>query len=53
MEYGKRLRQRLSVTIIRGRVMVMAAAAVAWEKGRCGNSDPEGDLPALPRLNGL
>jgi hypothetical protein len=51
MKYGKHWRQRLSVTIIRGRVMVVTAAA-ARERGR-GNGEARGDLRALPRLNGL
>ena len=38
MEYGKHWRQRLSVTIICGRVMVVTAAA-ARERGRGGNGN--------------
>ena len=40
MEYGKYWRQRLSVTIIRGRVMVVTAAA-ARERGRGNGEVPE------------
>lgn len=40
MEYGKHWRQRLSVTIIRGRVMVVTAAA-ARERGRGNGEAPE------------
>ena len=40
MEYGKHWRQRLSVTIIRGRVMVVTAAA-ARERGRGNGEVPE------------
>ena len=39
-EYGKHWRQRLSVTIIRGRVMVVTAA-VARERGRGNGEAPE------------
>jgi hypothetical protein len=48
LEYGEHWRQRLSVTIIRGRVMVVAAAAAAaaGEKGRGGNGEtPEETSP--------
>ena len=40
LEYGKHWRQRLSVTIIRGRVMVVTAAA-ARERGRGNGEAPE------------
>ena len=40
VEYGKHWRQRLSVTIIRGRVMVVTAAA-ARERGRGNGEAPE------------
>ena len=40
VEYGKHWRQRLSVTIIRGRVMVVTAAA-ARERGRGNGEVPE------------
>ena len=40
MEYGKHWRQRLSVTIIRGRVMVVTAVA-ARERGRGNGEVPE------------
>jgi hypothetical protein len=39
MEYGKHWRQRLSVTIIRGRVMVVTAAA--RERGQSNGEAPE------------
>jgi hypothetical protein len=38
--YGKLWRQRLSATIIRGRVMVVTAAA-AWERGQGNGEAPE------------
>ena len=40
MEYGKHWRQRLSVTIIWGRVMVVTAVAVG-ERGRGNGEAPE------------
>jgi hypothetical protein len=40
VEYGKHWRQRLSVTIIRGRVMVVTVE-VAWERGRGNGEAPE------------
>jgi hypothetical protein len=44
MEYEKHWRQRLSVTIIRGRVMVVTAV-VAWERGR-GNGEASEEICA-------
>ena len=44
MEYGEHWMQRLSVTIIRGRVMV-ATAAAAWERGR-GNDEALEEISA-------
>ena len=41
MEYGKHWRQRLSVTIIRGRVMVVTAVVAARERGRGNGEAPE------------
>jgi hypothetical protein len=45
MEYGKHWRQRLSVTIICGRVMVVVAAA-ARERGRGGNGEAPEEISA-------
>jgi hypothetical protein len=45
MEYEKHWRQRLSVAIIRGRVMVVAAAA-ARERGRGGNGEAPEEISA-------
>jgi hypothetical protein len=50
MEYEKHWRQRLSVTIVCGRVVAVAAAV---ERSEWQRRDPRGDLRALPRLNGL
>ena len=44
-EYGKHWRQRLSVTIICGRVMVVTAAA-ARERGRGGNGEAPEEISA-------
>ena len=40
VEYKKHWRQRLSVTIMRGRVMVVTVV-VAWERGRGNGEAPE------------
>jgi hypothetical protein len=40
VEYGKHWRQRLSATIYRGRVMVVAVV-VAWKRGRRDDEVPE------------
>ena len=45
LEYGKHWRQRLSVTIICGRVMVVTAAA-ARERGRGGNGEAPEEISA-------
>ena len=41
LEYVKHWSQRLSVTIIRGRVMVVVVVVVAWERGRGSGEAPE------------
>ena len=45
LEYGKHWRQRLSVTIICGRVMVVTVAA-ARERGRGGNGEAPEEISA-------
>ena len=45
VEYGKHWRQRLSVTIICGRVMVVTVVA-AWERGRGGNGEAPEEISA-------
>ena len=46
VEYEKHWRQRLSVTIIRGRVMVVTAAAAARERGRGNGEAPADEISA-------
>ena len=46
MEYGKHWRQRLSVTIMCGRVMVVTVVVVAWERGRGGNGEAPEEISA-------
>jgi hypothetical protein len=44
MEYGKHWRQRLSATIIRGRVMMMVVAAAAAGERGLGNGEAPGEI---------
>jgi hypothetical protein len=52
LEYGKHWRQRLSVTIIRASDGGGGGSS-AGEVSKWQWRDPQGDLPTLPRLNGL